>query len=104
MRLELLREMGVTMPQGFIKTAIANKATTKKLANGTEVSFTIGGKYNMTGIINAQNQLASVQTWIGQSIVGDMLIETEYGAYKDFGGVQFPQHILQRQDGFPSLI
>jgi glyoxylase-like metal-dependent hydrolase (beta-lactamase superfamily II) len=32
-----------------------------------------------------------------------MLVETEYGGYKNFGNVQFPSHILQKQDGFPSL-
>jgi len=90
-------------PHGFIKGAIANNATAKHTENGTEVSFTIGGKYKMTGVINTQGQVEKVQTWIGQSIVGDMLIETEYSDYKDFGGVQFPQHILQKQDGFPSL-
>src|SRR5207247_2314560 len=42
-------------------------------------------------------------TSIAQSIVGDMHVETEYGAYRDFGGVQFPSHIVQKQDGFPSL-
>jgi glyoxylase-like metal-dependent hydrolase (beta-lactamase superfamily II) len=57
----------------------------------------------MTGFINAQNQLDRVQTWIPQSIVGDMLVETRYGDYKDFGGVPFPSHIVQKQDGFPSL-
>jgi len=59
-------------PQGFIKAAIANNATTKKVGGETKVWFVIGGKYKMTGIINAQNEVASVQTWIGQSIVGDM--------------------------------
>jgi glyoxylase-like metal-dependent hydrolase (beta-lactamase superfamily II) len=70
---------------------------------GTEVSFLIGGKYKMTGLINAHSQVEHVRTWIGQSIVGDMLIETQYSDYKRFGGIQFPQHILQSQDGFPSL-
>src|SRR5262245_47716155 len=32
-----------------------------------------------------------------------MLIETEYAGYRNFGGVQFPSHIVQKQDGFPSL-
>jgi glyoxylase-like metal-dependent hydrolase (beta-lactamase superfamily II) len=63
----------------------------------------IGGKYRMSGIINAQNQIDRVQTWIGQSIVGDMLIETEYSGYREFGDVQFPSHIVQKQDGFRSL-
>src|SRR5437667_205119 len=38
-----------------------------------------------------------------QPIVGDMLVETTYSGYKDFGGVMFPSHIVQKQDGFPSL-
>ena len=32
-----------------------------------------------------------------------MLVETQYSAYKDFGGIQFPSYIVQKQDGFPSL-
>jgi glyoxylase-like metal-dependent hydrolase (beta-lactamase superfamily II) len=90
-------------PQGFVKAATANNATAKKAKGGTEVSFTVGGKYKMTGIIDAQNQVERVQTWIDQPIVGDMLVETVYSDYKNFGGVRFPAHIVQRQDGFPSL-
>ncbi len=90
-------------PQGFVKAAMTNNATAKQAKGGTEVSFTVGGKYKMMGIINAQNQVESVQTWINQPIVGDMLVETLYSGYKDFGGVMFPSRIVQRQDGFPSL-
>ena len=82
---------------------MANNATAKKAKGGTEVSFTVGGKYKMTGIINAQNEVERVQTWIDQPIVGDMLVETVYSGYKDFGGVRFPSRIVQSQDGFPSL-
>ena len=90
-------------PQGFIKAAIANNATTKKTPGGMEVSFTVGGKYKMTGLINAQNRVQRGRTWIDQSPVGDMPVETTYAGYKDFGGVLFPAHISQKQDGFPSL-
>ena len=31
---------------------------------GTEVSFTVGGMYKMTGISDAQNQVECVQSWI----------------------------------------
>jgi glyoxylase-like metal-dependent hydrolase (beta-lactamase superfamily II) len=45
-----------------------------------------------------------VRTWIDQPIVGDMLIETTYSDYKDFGGgVTRPSHLVVTQDGFPSL-
>jgi glyoxylase-like metal-dependent hydrolase (beta-lactamase superfamily II) len=91
-------------PQGFVKAAMANKATTKGAGGGaTQVSFTVGGKYKMTGIISAKGQVESVTTWIDHPIVGDMAVVTRYTAYKDFGGVMFPSHILQTQDGFPSL-
>ena len=90
-------------PQGFVKAAMANNATTKKAKGGTEVSFVVGGKYKMTGLINAQNQVERVQTWVDQPIVGDMLVETVYSDYKDFGGVRFPSHIVQTQDGYPAL-
>ena len=92
------------IPQGFVKAAMANNATTKGAGGGaTEVSFTVGGKYKMTGTISANGQVQSVTTWIEQPIVGDMAVVTRYTAYKDFGGVMFPSHILQTQDGFPSL-
>jgi len=90
-------------PQGFVKAAMANNATTRTARGGTEVSFMVGGKYKMTGTINAQGQVEKVQTWIDHPIVGDMLVETTYSGYKDFGGVMFPARILQTQDGYPSL-
>ena len=91
-------------PQGFVKAAMANNATTKGAGGGaTEVSFTVGGKYKMTGIIGANGEVQTVTTWIDQPIVGDMPVVTKYTAYKDFSGVMFPSHLLQTQDGFPSL-
>src|SRR5262245_11305499 len=90
-------------PQGFIKAAMANNASMRNARGGTEVSFTVGGKYKLTGIINAQGQVEKVQTWIDHPIVGDMLVETTYSGYKDFGGVLFPAHLVQTQDGYPSL-
>jgi glyoxylase-like metal-dependent hydrolase (beta-lactamase superfamily II) len=90
-------------PQGFVKAALANNATTRNSRGGTEVSFTVGGKYKMTGIINPQGQVEKVQTWIDHPIVGDMPVETTYSGYKDFGGVMFPARIVQTQDGYPSL-
>jgi glyoxylase-like metal-dependent hydrolase (beta-lactamase superfamily II) len=90
-------------PQGFVKAALANGATRKGVSGGTAVSFVIAGKYKMTGFINARNEVERVQTWLEQSIIGDMLVETDYSGYRDFGGVHFPSHILQKKDGFPSL-
>jgi glyoxylase-like metal-dependent hydrolase (beta-lactamase superfamily II) len=90
-------------PQGFVKAAMANHATLTNVDGGTEVSFMIDGQHKMTGITNAQHEVERVRTWIDQSVIGDMLVETEYSGYKDFDGVRFPSRIVQKMDGFPSL-
>lgn len=90
-------------PHGFVRAAMANQATLKKTGSGTEVSFVIGGKYRMTGLINEQHRVVRVLTWINHPVPGDMPVETAYSGYRDFGGVLYPSHITQKQDGFPSL-
>jgi glyoxylase-like metal-dependent hydrolase (beta-lactamase superfamily II) len=90
-------------PQGFVKAAAANRATTRTVSGGTEVSFTLPGGHRMTGLIDEHHRVARVRAWVAQSIIGDMLVETDYADYKNYAGVQFPSHIVQKQDGFPSL-
>jgi len=90
-------------PQGFLKAAAANNAATKAVDGGTEVSFTVGGKYRYVGKINPFNQVAQVNTWIDNPVLGDTLVETKFSDYKDFGGVQFPSHIVRNQGGYPVL-
>jgi glyoxylase-like metal-dependent hydrolase (beta-lactamase superfamily II) len=90
-------------PHGFLKAARAHHATMTPTSEGTAVSFALDETHRITGLIDAEHHIRRVQTWTAQSIVGDMLIETEYEGYRDFGGVQFPSHIVQKQDGFPSL-
>ena len=76
----------------------------RRHGTSTDVSFMVGGKYKMEGTINAEGQVEKVRTWIDQPIVGDMLVETTYSDYKDFGGgVVRPSHLVQTQDGYPSL-
>jgi rhodanese-related sulfurtransferase/glyoxylase-like metal-dependent hydrolase (beta-lactamase superfamily II) len=90
-------------PQGFLKAALANKATSRAVGGGVEVSFTVGGKYRYVGTINARNQVERVQTWIATPVLGDTLVETRYSDYKDFGGIQFPAHIVRTEGAFPIL-
>ena len=90
-------------PQGFLKAALANNATSESSDSGTVVKFKIGGKYSYTGTINAKDQLVQVKTCIDNPVLGDTIIETNYSDYKDFGGVQFPAHIVRNAGGFPIL-
>jgi glyoxylase-like metal-dependent hydrolase (beta-lactamase superfamily II) len=90
-------------PHGFLKAAIANKATEKATKEGVEVSFTAGGKYRYVGTINAKNQIETIKTWIDNPVLGDTLYETKFSDYKDYSGTQFPQHIVRNQGGYPVL-
>jgi glyoxylase-like metal-dependent hydrolase (beta-lactamase superfamily II) len=89
-------------PQGFIRAASANNATSTAANGGSEVTFT-AGKNKYVGTINAQNQVTRVQTWIDNPVLGDTPVETTFSDYRDFGGVMFPAHIVRTQGGYPVL-
>jgi glyoxylase-like metal-dependent hydrolase (beta-lactamase superfamily II) len=100
---ERLQQIWLT-PHGFLRAAMANKATTRRTGGGTEVSFTVEGKYKFTGIVNARNQVERVQTWVANPVLGDMPVEALYSDYEQVeGGVWFPTRIIQKQGGHPSL-
>ena len=80
----------------------ANNATSHAVDGGSEVTFT-AGKNKYVGTINAQNQVARVQTWIDNPVLGDTLVETTFSDYRDFAGVRFPGHIVRTQGGHPVL-
>ena len=92
-----------TTPHGFLKAAAANNATSQPVDGGSEVSFTVGGKYRYVGRINAQNQVERVQTWIDNPVLGDTPVEVAYSDYRDFSGIMFPARIVRTQGGHPVL-
>ena len=89
-------------PHGFLKAAAANNATSSPSEGGSEVTFS-SGKNKYVGIINAQNEVARVQTWIDNPVLGDTEVVFTYSDYKDFGGVRFPSRIQRVQGGHPVL-
>jgi glyoxylase-like metal-dependent hydrolase (beta-lactamase superfamily II) len=93
-------------PQGWVNAAMASAPTVKAAKlNGrpaTLVSFR-KGKYKIDGYVDDQNLLEKVDTWTPNPILGDMLIETTYSDYHDFGDVKFPTKIAQSQGGHAVL-
>jgi hypothetical protein len=55
-------------PQGFLKAALANNATSQAAGNGSEVTFT-AANHKYVGTINGQNQVEKIQTWISNLFV-----------------------------------
>ena len=92
-----------TTPHGFLRAAVANNATSTPSGEGSDVAFTIDGKYKYLGRINAQNEVERVQTWIDNAVLGDTPVELAYSGYRDFGGVRFPSRIVRTQGGHPVL-
>jgi glyoxylase-like metal-dependent hydrolase (beta-lactamase superfamily II) len=64
------------------------------------VSFTVMGKFKVSGAIDAQGMVAGVETVFPNPVLGDMPYAYTYADYKDFGGVKFPTHIVQSEGGF----
>lgn len=97
----------VLTPQGFIRAALAAKPTMTQAKVGgkpmTVISFVVKDKYKVNGYINAQHLIEKVETWVPQATLGDMSIETTYSDYRDFNGVKFPAHIVQKNWIYPVL-
>src|ERR1700690_910425 len=56
-------------PQGFLKAAEANHATSTPTSDGgSEVTF-LAGKHKFVGKINARNEVQNVHTWIDNPIL-----------------------------------
>lgn len=93
-------------PHGFLKAAAENHASAQTGEEAgqkvTILTFTTG-KNKITGTIDARNLVTAVKTRVPNPVLGDMLVESAYSDYKDFNGVKFPAHILEKQGGFPTL-
>jgi glyoxylase-like metal-dependent hydrolase (beta-lactamase superfamily II) len=85
-------------PHGFLKGAMENNATAKKVAAGTEITFQTG-KFTVTGTIDSHNLVTKTETHLPNPVLGDMLVENTFSGYKDFNGVKFPTTIVQKQGG-----
>jgi hypothetical protein len=78
--------MWAATPQGPIKAAAGN-ARVRNVANGAELTYTVGGRYPMVATINNMNQVERVQAILPNDVLGDMAVVTTYSGYRDFGGI-----------------
>jgi glyoxylase-like metal-dependent hydrolase (beta-lactamase superfamily II) len=85
-------------PHGFLKGAVANKAKVR----GRTISFAVG-EHIVTGTLNDQNLVESVETLLANNVLGDVPVKTVFSGYKDYSGVKFPSRIVQTQAGHQTL-
>jgi len=94
---ERLRQIWLT-PHGVIKAAMASGAQ----ATGNTINFKAEGR-DVKATLNDQNLVERVEYLTTNSVVGDVPVEVTYSDYAKFGAIQFPRHIVEKQDGFPTL-
>ena len=102
-----LVQIWMTTPHGFLKAAAQAPSVTMTSTNtGGRRTRTISfarGVYTVTGAINDDNLVERVEARLYNNVVGDMLVESIFSDYRDFGGIRFPTRIVQRQAGHPTL-
>jgi hypothetical protein len=100
------------LPYGVIKAAIAAGEKTKvSIEKGAAViSFPLNGQLagvTVKATLDAQNEVATVETRSENPALSDLNTETEYSDYKDHGeiatDVMSPGHIVRKQGGHPVL-
>ena len=101
-------DLMMALPYGFLRSAAAASDTSvKSQTTGgkkyTVLSFSGSNKAAVRGYLNSDNLLEKVETKIDNNVLGDIPFETAFSDYKDFGGVKFPTHIVQKQGGYPVL-
>ena len=94
---ERLRGVWLT-PHGIIKAAMASGTA----PTGNAFTVKVDDR-DVKVALNDQNLVERVEYLTTNSVVGDVPVEVTYSDYADFGGVQFPRHIVEKQDGFPTL-
>src|SRR5688500_12201030 len=92
-------------PHAFLRGAVANYATSRAVADGTEVSFSIPPGHRFVGTINSKNQVERIRTWVNNPVLGDMVLEATYRDYERVpgSGMLFPMHVIQTQGDHKSL-
>jgi len=105
---QLNNELTTMLPYSFLRTAAAAsdasaKETKIKGKTYTEISFMGPNKATINGYINAQGLVEKVETTIDNNVLGDTPFVITFTDYKDFNGLKFPTHILQKTGDWPSF-
>ena len=94
---ERLRGIWLT-PHGLVKAAVASNVT----AEGKTFTVKAEGR-DVKVTLNDQNLVERAEYLTTNSVVGDVPVELTYSDYAKFGDIQFPKHIVEKQDGYPTL-
>jgi glyoxylase-like metal-dependent hydrolase (beta-lactamase superfamily II) len=93
-------------PSGFLHLAQRHGAAVERDGDGFKVVIGVesdGIGYTLNGYYGGDHLLRRIETWIDDSVYGDMPFEAEFADYRDFDGLTFPASIAQKQGGYATL-
>lgn len=93
-------------PAGFLHLAHRHSPQVAREDGGWVAVFDVPVEqvtYTVRGIFDEAFLLRRIETWIDDTVFGDMLVEAEFSGYRDFDGLLFPESLVQRQGGFATL-
>jgi glyoxylase-like metal-dependent hydrolase (beta-lactamase superfamily II) len=94
-------------PQGFLRAAQNASPVIRTEVVGSKsktiILFTTTNKIALEGTIGDDNLLERVRTFVETPVLGDVVLDVYFSDYKDFGGVIFPQHVVESEGGYPLL-
>lgn len=94
-------------PHGFLHLAAQQGASIAAEGDGYKVSVGVPRgdiEYTLNGYFNGDSLLERIETWVDDSVFGDMLVEAEFADYRRFGPLLYPESLVYKQGGFPALV
>jgi glyoxylase-like metal-dependent hydrolase (beta-lactamase superfamily II) len=92
-----------TSPHAVVRAALADKAKLVPAEGGAAFEVGRPGQWKARVLVDRDNLVVRVESWVDNPVLGDMAVVTTYGDYRDVAGVKVPARIQQSAGGFPVL-
>ena len=93
-------------PHGFLRLADSEETSVEVTDRGVKVSVRVPRGdivYTVDGYYDESYRLERIETWIDDSIFGDMSVEAEFAGFRRFGDIVYPETLTYRQGGLITL-
>lgn len=93
-------------PHGFPRLLEAGEAAIERGGDGWQAAVSIpqdAVTYRLVADYNGEFEIRQIETWIDDSIFGDMPVVAEFGDYRAFGRLSYPGSLTLKQGGFATL-
>jgi glyoxylase-like metal-dependent hydrolase (beta-lactamase superfamily II) len=93
-------------PHGFLRLAVSEDASVASEGDGWKISVQAPRgdvTYTLEGYYDDDFELERIDTRIDDTVFGDMAVEAEFGDYREFGSLRYPESLVYKQGGRTTL-